>query len=165
MPKPVPLPIHFKLPGRSYSQIGRKGNVALYSVYSDYSDDRFSSLPYVLIGFELVVIKIKNGFEIYPSAWQFGRCAWSIPKSFPRVCSACLRRCVSRFAQLRKRWLNSFPYRSTSSQVWAHLANSSPQADQTSSSSPLRGFISLTSGTIPATNTPQRRVTLLKGQI
>jgi hypothetical protein len=79
--KIVPLPIHFKTPGRSYSQIGRKGNVALYSVYSDYFVLPDFALPYLLIGFELIVIKVKDGVEVYPAAWQFGKIAWSIPKA------------------------------------------------------------------------------------
>jgi hypothetical protein len=61
IPMITPLPIHFKLPGRSYSQIGRKGNVALYSVYSDYLVIPNYALPYLLIGFELIVIRILNG--------------------------------------------------------------------------------------------------------
>ena len=76
------LPIHFKLPGRSYSQIGRKGNVALYSVYSDYLSLPDFALPYILIGYELIVIKIMpNGQERYPRDEDFGKSAWSIPKA------------------------------------------------------------------------------------
>jgi len=83
-PKPrqiIPLPIHFKKPGRSYSQIGRKGNVALYAVYSDYFCLPGFALPYLLIGFELVCAKIHNGAERYPWPCEFGKCAWSIPKA------------------------------------------------------------------------------------
>jgi len=151
MPNPLPLPIHFKLPGRSYSQIGRKGNVALYSVYSDYVNNRACSLPYILIGFELIVIKIKDGYETYPSAWQFGKSAWSIPKSFSRVCSAGARRCVCVLAKLRRLSFDSIPYRSTSTQESAHLAWRTEPIGETSSEQ--------------ATYTPQRRVTLLKGQL
>src|SRR5215472_17473785 len=88
-PTPVTktLPIHFKTPGRSYSQIGRKGNVALYSVYSDYFLLHGFRLPFLLIGFELIVIKTKrNGQERYPRPEEFGKCALSIPKSFQRSC-------------------------------------------------------------------------------
>src|SRR5215510_14901011 len=83
-PKIIPLPIHFKRPGRSYSQIGRKGNVALYAVYSDYCT-LFTVLPYLLLGYELIVIKTKpNGLERYPRDEEFGQSGWSIPKSFSR---------------------------------------------------------------------------------
>ena len=146
MTNPVPLPIHFKLPGRSYSQIGRKGNVALYSVYSDYMQDRMYGWPYVLLGFELIVIKVRNGCEVYPSAWQFGKCAWSIPKSFARVCYACSRSSRSCFAKLRKHLPNPFPDRSTLAEERAHLAHISSPSDQTPSEN--------------ATIAPQRRVTL-----
>lgn len=93
----IPLPIHFKEPGRSYSQIGRKGNVALYAVYSDYVIVPSYALPYVLLGYELVCIKIKDGKELYPRPWQFGSCAWSIPKSFSRFSRVGPRSCSSRF--------------------------------------------------------------------
>jgi|SRR5215469_1361481 len=87
-PKPqiIPVPIHFKTPGRSFSQIGRKGNVALYSVYSDYFSMPDFALPYLLLGYELVVIKTnRNGVERYPRDEEFGSSGWSIPKSFSRV--------------------------------------------------------------------------------
>jgi hypothetical protein len=107
----TPLPIHFKLPGRSYSQIGRKGNVALYSVYSDYFILPDFALPYVLIGFELVIVKIKDGVERYPSAWQFGHCAWSIPKSFARTCSTCFGRRQFGWHKLCRSAFKTIPYR------------------------------------------------------
>jgi hypothetical protein len=90
--KPVKtLPIHFKTPGRSYSQIGRKGNVALYQVFSDYLIVPDFVLPYLTIGFELIAIKNKlNGDERYPRPEEFGHCAWSIPKSFSPPCSISL---------------------------------------------------------------------------
>jgi hypothetical protein len=78
----TPLPIHFKTPGRSYSQIGRKGNVALYAVYSDYFSLPDFALPYLLIGFELVVIKTnRNGVERYPRNEEFGHSAWAISRA------------------------------------------------------------------------------------
>jgi hypothetical protein len=161
---PVPLPIHFKLPGRSYSQIGRKGNVALYSVYSDYLIIPSYALPYALIGFELIVIKVKDGSERYPSAWQFGSCAWSVPKSFLRTCSARSRSCLNGWRKRCRSTSKTVPNRSTSSEVSADVAQRSETNDQTPKMSPLRGFISLTAPR-DATNTPQRRVTLLKGQL
>ena len=88
---PEKLPIHFKTQGRSYSQIGRKGNVALYSVYSDYFILPDFALPYLLIGYELIVIKTKpNGDERYPRAEEFGHSAFAISKaskSFGRISS------------------------------------------------------------------------------
>jgi hypothetical protein len=154
MPNPVPLPIHFKLPGRSYSQIGRKGNVALYSVYSDYLVIPNYALPYALIGFELITIRTFNGRERYPFPRQFGRCAWSIPKSFPRTRPLNSRRSSSGRRQHPCSALQTFPDRSTSTQVSAHLAQPAESADQTPSEDATY-----------ATITPQRRVTLLKGQL
>lgn len=147
---PVPLPIHFKLPGRSYSQIGRKGNVALYSVYSDYLIIPDYALPYALIGFELIVIRIINGSERYPSDKQFGKSAWSIPKSFARACLARTRRCLNGLCLRMCPTPKTVPNRSTSSEVSADVAQRSAANDQ----APAKH----------ATNTPQRRVTLLKGQ-
>lgn len=121
--KPVPLPIHFKLPGRSYSQIGRKGNVALYSVYSDYFSLPNYALPYVLIGFELIVVKVKDGREVYPSAWQFGSLAWSIPKSLTRVCVACTRCCRFLRSQLGLSKSETVPDRSPAPKAFPPLAS------------------------------------------
>jgi hypothetical protein len=151
MTNPVPLPIHFKLPGRSYSQIGRKGNVALYSVYSDYITDLAFSFPFVLIGFELIVIKTKNGSERYPRPEQFGHSAWSIPKSFLRVCFARFRGCLYGRSKFQEFLPMAVPDRSPSSEERAHLAQQAAQDHQTPSED--------------ATITPQRRVTLLKGQL
>lgn len=111
----VPLPIHFKTPGRSYSQIGRKGNVALYSVYSDYFILPDFALPYLLIGFELIVIKVRDGRELYPAAWQFGSIAWSIPKSIQRACRTGFRLCCSGWNQLGLSQSKTILDRSTSS--------------------------------------------------
>lgn len=122
--KPIPLPIHFKLPGRSYNQIGRKGNIALYSVYSDYSFDRKTSWPYVLLGFELIAIKVKNGKELYPRPEQFGSSAWSIPKSFFSFRRVGSRRRESRYTEFRSATFISVPNRSASSQVLSRLAPS-----------------------------------------
>src|SRR5215510_2224047 len=101
MKKIIQLPIHFKRPGRSYSQIGRKGNVALYAVYSDYFILPDFALPYLLIGFELVVIKTKNNRELYPAAWQFGSIAWSLPKSLKRTRRTRLRSSSFGWGKLR----------------------------------------------------------------
>lgn len=121
-PEIIPLPIHFKTPGRSYNQLGRKGNVALYSVYSDYLLDRNTSLPYVLLGFELIVIKSRKGKELYPRSEQFGTCAWSIPKSL-----FCFRRIGSRSCDFRRPEFRSATFatllnRSATSEVCSHLA-------------------------------------------
>jgi hypothetical protein len=151
MTNPVPLPIHFKGVGRSYSQIGRKGNVALYSVYSDYFIPPDYALPYVLIGFELITIRVINGIERYPAPDQFGHCAWSIPKSFARSCIALSRRCVSRWRLRMWKTSQTVPDRSTSSGVLAHLACQAAPSCQAHAKQ--------------ATNWPQRRVTLLKGQM
>jgi hypothetical protein len=136
----TPLPIHFKLPGRSYSQIGRKGNVALYSVYSDYFSFPDFALPYLLIGFELIVIKTKrNGDERYPRNEEFGHSAFSIPKaskSFGRT------RLGMRSRERHQRGCSTyetFPERSQASQAVSAIAALAPskhrnrsQADQTS---------------------------------
>jgi hypothetical protein len=119
---PVPLPFHFKLQGRSYNQIGRKGNIALYSVYSDYLIIPDYALPYILLGYELIVIKVKHGREVYPSAWQFGKIAWAIPKSISRVCSACSRCCDFIDRQLGLSKSKTLVDRSTSSARCAALA-------------------------------------------
>ena len=148
---PTKLPIHFKLPGRSYSQLGRKGNVALYSVYSDYSLDRKTSWPYVLLGFELVVIKIKNNCEVYPGNWEFGKTAWSIPKSFPRVSRTRLRFSGFREPELRILGPSSFPDRSSFTQELEDLAAVPEKTDQTASEAPPERH--------------QRRVALGKNQI
>lgn len=98
---PQKLPIHFKLPGRSYAQIGRKGNIALYAVYSDYIIVPDFALPYALIGYELIAIKVWKGRETYPNDSEFGSRAWSIPKLLcsslswlwtPRVWTAAIQR-------------------------------------------------------------------------
>jgi hypothetical protein len=129
---PIPLPIHFKTPGRSYSQIGRKGNVALYSVYSDYFSFPDFALPYVLIGFELIVIKTKNGVERYPRPWQFRHHRLVNPKSFSRTRRTRFGRsffmqwpiCLSKSPQVFNR--------SATSEVAAHLEKAESKADQTS---------------------------------
>jgi hypothetical protein len=128
---PVPLPIHFKLPGRSYSQIGRKGNIALYSVYSDYIIVPDFATPYLLIGYELIAIKVWKGRETYPNDSEFGSRAWSIPKSLPRVCSPCTRRRVFGMPQFSVSQSKTFPYRSSSSGPSAHLAQRASQKDKT----------------------------------
>jgi hypothetical protein len=129
--KPVPLPFHFKLPGRSYNQIGRKGNVALYSVYSDYFSLPNFALPYLLIGFELVVIKTKDGREVYPSAWQFGKSAWSIPKSLSQLCFTRPRLRRSDTAKLRRFSLATLVDRSTTSEASTRMAPRPSQTNQT----------------------------------
>ena len=146
MHKPIQLPIHFKTPGRSYSQIGRKGNIALYSVYSDYLAIPNFALPYLLVGYELIVIKVKNGRECYPASWQFGQLAWSIPKSFSRLCSACFRGCLYVHRKLCLSKFKTVPNRSTASEASAHMAQHQSPQDQTPSET--------------ATNAPQRRVSL-----
>jgi hypothetical protein len=81
------LPLHFKGNGRSYSQLGRRGNVALYAVYSDYFLLHGFVAPYLLIGFELVCCDSKrNGVERYPRDEEFGQRALSIPKSIQGSC-------------------------------------------------------------------------------
>jgi len=120
--KITPLPIHFKKPGRSYSQIGRKGNVALYAVYSDYFLLKDFYLPYLLIGFELVCIKIKGLKEQYPRASEFGRSAWSIPKSFKRIRRTCSRLGQSMQQGSRCSTLKTFLDWSASSRASATMA-------------------------------------------
>lgn len=120
--KPSPLPIHFKLPGRSYSQIGRKGNVALYSVYSDYFNFNGFTLPYILIGFELIAIKVKNGRECYPTARDFGKCAWAIPKSVSRICSLSSRCCRIVRSAMFGSTSKTAADRSSAPEASAHLA-------------------------------------------
>jgi len=113
--KIIPLPIHFKKPGRSYSQIGRKGNVALYSVHSDYCT-LFTALPYLLIGYELIVIKTKrNGTERYPRDEEFGASGWAIPKSLSRSRRTRFGSRIRRWAKFRVQEFASFLNRSTSS--------------------------------------------------
>ena len=118
-----PLPLHFKLPGRSYSQIGRKGNVALYAVYSDYFSLPDFALPYIIIGFELIVIKTNRlGLELYPADWQFGKLAWSIPKSLQRVSRTSIGRCLSNWTKLCISEFKTFLNRSPASEASSPLA-------------------------------------------
>jgi hypothetical protein len=130
MQNPIPLPIHFKLPGRSYSQIGRKGNVALYSVYSDYFILPTDALPFALIGYELIAITTKNGREIYPPPRLFGESAWSIPKRFARACFARTRCRGSQRLKLLRCTFETLLDRSTTSPSSARLAPSQPQTNQ-----------------------------------
>lgn len=128
---PTQLPIHFKKPGRSYNQIGRKGNVALYSVYSDYLTLPDLAWPYILIGFELVAIKTNRAGtkECYPKDQDFGKSAWSIPKSWSRIRSPrprCSPSVVSRSGCSTPQTLLD---RSPTSQASACLATSPPQTN------------------------------------
>jgi hypothetical protein len=138
--KIIPLPIHFKRPGRSYSQIGRKGNVALYSVYSDYFSLPDFALPYLLIGFELVTIKTNRaGVERYPRNEEFGHCAFAISRASKRFGRTRLgmrsreRHCRSGSTS------KTLPNRSATSEESCAIATlapskhcNGPQADQTS---------------------------------
>ena len=145
----TPLPIHFKTPGRSYSQIGRKGNIALYAVYSDYFILPGDALPFALIGYELIAIKIKNRREIYPPSWLFGESAWSIPKRFAQLGFACVGSGRSQLPKLLRRSPKTVLDRSTASATSADLAPRQSQTDQTTE--------------IPsenATKAPQERVAL-----
>ena len=171
----TPLPIHFKTPGRSYSQIGRKGNVALYSVYSDYFSLPDFALPYLLIGFELVVIKTnRNGVERYPRAEQFGHSAWSIPKASKRFGFTCSRMCRSYRQQLRISQLTKVPHRSATSEESSLVApnkfvtaTSADQADQTAGETAENAtaapLAQLSLGKTRMANPASRRVTLLSG--
>jgi hypothetical protein len=138
--KITPLPIHFKTPGRSYSQIGRKGNVALYSVYSDYFSLPDFALPYLLIGFELVTIKTNRaGVERYPRDEEFGHCAFAISrasKRFGRTRVGMRGVGRHRFSIQKPK---TFPNRSATSEESCDIATlapsehrDGPQADQTS---------------------------------
>jgi hypothetical protein len=139
----TPLPFHFKTPGRSYSQIGRKGNVALYAVYSDYFSLPDFALPYLLIGYELIVIKTnRNGVERYPAPWQFGHCAWSIPKASKRFGRTRSRMCRSIGQKLRISKSKKVLNRSATSEESTLMAPTefgttkpASQADQTASES------------------------------
>ena len=126
----TPLPIHFKEPGRSYSQIGRKGNVALYQVFSDYLIIPSYALPYVLVGFELVCIKIdKTGRERYPRPEEFGKSAWSIPKSFSSTRRIGSRSCEYGSSEFRSQTPPTLLDRSAAPEEPAHLAAGAPEED------------------------------------
>jgi len=144
-PKITQLPIHFKTPGRSYSQIGRKGNVALYSVYSDYFILPDFALPYLLIGYELIVIKTKpNGDERYPRNEEFGHCAFAISKASKRFGRISSRMRGRERHQCSGTAFKTFPNRSPTSEACSSVATVAPsqysitrtQTDQTPAKTP-----------------------------